>query len=316
MADSSIAFGPVASRRLGHSLGINNIPAKRCSYSCVYCQVGRTAQTELERVSFYEPELIAREVSTRLAQLRARGEPVDHLAFVPDGEPTLDARLGHTIALLRSLAVRIAVITNGSLITREDVRADLRLADWVCLKLDSVDEAQWRRINRPAASLSLAPILEGMLTFAAEYRGELVTDTMLVRGINDGEDDVGATAALVSRLAPARAYLGIPTRPTAEPSSAAPDERRFASCLQRFSCSVPVVEALTGYALSDYGSTGDVARDLRDIVSVHPMRHDEVDGYLRKVGAGWAAVDALLAAGEIERVEYRGHPFYVRRFER
>ena len=316
MAESSIAFGPVASRRLGHSLGINNIPAKRCSYNCVYCQVGRTAQTEVERQTFYEPELVARAVSTRLEQLRARGEPVDHLAFVPDGEPTLDARLGPTIALLRPLGVRIAVITNGSLLGREDVRADLRLADWVCLKLDTVDEAQWRCINRPAPSLGLGPILEGMLRFAAEYRGELVTDTMLVRGINDAADDVGATAALVSRLAPTRAYLGIPTRPTAEPSSAAPDERQFAACLQRFSRSVPVVEALTGYPNSEYGSTGDAARDLRDIVAVHPMRHDEVDGYLRKVGAAWATVEALLASGEIERVEYRGHPFYVRRFER
>jgi wyosine [tRNA(Phe)-imidazoG37] synthetase (radical SAM superfamily) len=316
MADSSIAFGPVASRRLGHSLGINNIPPKRCSYSCLYCQVGHTPRPEIERQRFYEPERIAREVNARLAELRARGEPVDHLAFVPEGEPTLDARLGRVIELLRPLGVKIAVITNGSLLGRDDVRADLALADWVSLKIDTVDAQQWRRLNRPAGVLELGPVLDGMLRFASEFVGELVTDTMLVRGINDAEDDVGATAAFVSRLRPLRAYLGIPTRPTADPHSAAPDEERFERGLRRFASSVPVVEALTGYGEADYGSTGDAAHDLSAIVAVHPMRHDEVDRYLRRVGAGWEAVERLVRAGEIQRVEHRGHPFYVRRWER
>jgi len=316
MSDSSIAFGPVASRRLGHSLGINNIPRKHCSYSCSYCQVGRTPQPTSVRRRFYGPERIARAVSARVAELRARGEPVDHLAFVPEGEPTLDAELGQAISLLRPVGVKIAVITNGSLLDRADVRADLAQADWVSLKIDTVDEQQWRRLSRPATGLELGPVLDGMLRFAAEFRGELVTDTMLVHGVNDAEDEAGATAAFVSRLRPHRAYLGIPTRPTAEPDSAAPDEEQLGRALRRFAQSVPVVEPLTGYGRTDYGSTGDVAQDLRAIVAVHPMRHDEVERYLLKTGASWTAVEALLDAGEIQRVEHRGHPFYVRRWTR
>jgi wyosine [tRNA(Phe)-imidazoG37] synthetase (radical SAM superfamily) len=316
MAGCSIAFGPVASRRLGHSLGINNIPPKHCSYSCVYCQVGRTPTPELERQRFYPPEQIAREVGARLAELRARAEPVEHLAFVPDGEPTLDLGLGQAIELLRPLGVPVAVITNSSLLARDDVRADLARADWVCLKIDTVDPEQWRRINRPRATLALEPVLDGMLRFAAAYGGKLVTDTMLIHGINDAEDDVAATAAFVSRLGPARAYLGLPTRPTAEPSAAAPDEERFARGLRRFAHSVPVVEPLTGYGDGRYGSTGDLALDLTAIVAVHPMRHDEVERYLEQAGARWELVEALLDTGQIQRVDYRGHAFYLRRLER
>jgi wyosine [tRNA(Phe)-imidazoG37] synthetase (radical SAM superfamily) len=125
-----MTFGPVPSRRLGRSLGINNIPHKTCTYSCVYCQVGRTRRFQLERAEFYEPEAIAREVRKRTAKLRELGEGIDYLTFVPDGEPTLDLNLASTIELLKPLGIRVAVITNGSLLGREDVRATLMGADW------------------------------------------------------------------------------------------------------------------------------------------------------------------------------------------
>ena len=111
-----IAFGPVPSRRLGRSLGINNIPPKHCSYSCVYCQVGRTEALSHERRQFYPPEQIVAEVTRRVAELRATNQPVDYLTFVADGEPTLDQHLGSLITQLRPLDVKIAVITNASLI--------------------------------------------------------------------------------------------------------------------------------------------------------------------------------------------------------
>ena len=109
-----LVFGPVPSRRLGRSLGINNIPPKACSYSCIYCQVGPTRAAEIIPRVFYAPQRIRREVEARLAQVRERGEAVDYLTFVPDGEPTLDVNLGETIGLLRPLDVPIAVISNAS----------------------------------------------------------------------------------------------------------------------------------------------------------------------------------------------------------
>ena len=132
-----IAFGPVPSRRLGRSLGINNIPPKVCTYSCIYCQVGRTLDMQVERRSFYNPDDIAAEVREKVEKAKAVGESIDYLTFVPDGEPTLDANLGREIELLRPLGLKIAVISNGSLITRTDVRDELMQADWVSLKVDS-----------------------------------------------------------------------------------------------------------------------------------------------------------------------------------
>ena len=148
-SDVRYSFGPVPSRRLGKSLGINNIPAKVCTYSCVYCQVGRTTAMPLDRRLFYPPEEIFRDVQGRLAKAKEASETVDYLTFVPDGEPTLDINLGKAIMLLKSLDVPVGVITNGSLLWRDDVREALGKADWVSLKIDAVQEGIWRQINRP-----------------------------------------------------------------------------------------------------------------------------------------------------------------------
>jgi len=177
-----ITFGPIPSRRLGRSLGINNIPPKVCSYSCVYCQVGRTMKLQLERQKFYNPMQIFREVQAKMRKLRKEGESVDFLSFVPDGEPTLDIKLGHEIELLRFLGIKIAVFTNSSLLWREDVRKDLTRADWVSLKIDSVDERIWRKVDRSHKLLRLSLIVEGIRDFAENYKAELVTETMLIKG--------------------------------------------------------------------------------------------------------------------------------------
>lgn len=112
---TSIAFGPVPSRRLGHSLGINNIPPKTCTYSCVYCQLGNTINMPVERKNFYKVTDITQAVKEKVKQVKEKGEQIDYLSFVPDGEPTLDANLGQEIELLKSLGIKIAIISNASL---------------------------------------------------------------------------------------------------------------------------------------------------------------------------------------------------------
>lgn len=211
-----IAFGPVPSRRLGRSLGINNIPPKACTYSCGYCQLGRTIKMQVERRAFYQPEEILKDVAEKIERAKEVGESIDYLTLVPDGEPTLDVHLGHEIELLKPLGIKIAVITNGSLIWHEDVREALMKADWVSLKVDATREDIWRRVNRPHRTLQLALILDGMLEFAMAYSGELATETMLVEGISDSDDHLRAVADFLARLRPATAYLSIPTRPPAE----------------------------------------------------------------------------------------------------
>ena len=151
-----ITFGPVPSRRLGRSLGINNIPPKVCTYACVYCQLGQTNKMRIERQAFCGTEVILGEVRDRVASAFDQGDAIDYLTFVPDGEPTLDLNLGVEISALRELGIPIAVISNASLIWREDVRAELMAADWVSLKLDAILLPTWRRIDRPHGSLHSA----------------------------------------------------------------------------------------------------------------------------------------------------------------
>ena len=146
------AYGPVPSRRLGQSVGINHIPPKICTYSCVYCQLGRTISMQSERREFYSPEKVSREVETQVDKALNRNEHINYLTFVPDGEPTLDINLGREIELLKPLGIKIAVISNASLMWREDVRSDLLEADWVSMKVDAVTETLWRRVNRPPRS--------------------------------------------------------------------------------------------------------------------------------------------------------------------
>lgn len=205
-----IAFGPVPSRRLGKSLGINNIPPKVCTYACVYCQLGATLQMQIDRQSFYPLEQLLEEVQRKVASAWERGEVIDYLTFVPDGEPTLDVNLGHAIALLQPLGLKIAVISNASLIWRADVRAELAQADWVSLKVDAATEELWRRVDRPHGKLRLAEIQAGMLEFARHFKGDLVTETMLVDDLNVGEEALWDVADFLARVQPARAYLSVP----------------------------------------------------------------------------------------------------------
>jgi wyosine [tRNA(Phe)-imidazoG37] synthetase (radical SAM superfamily) len=179
------AFGPVPSRRLGQSMGVNNIPPKICTYSCIYCQIGKTKELSIERQAFYRPEDLAMEVNAKVAEVEKRGTGIDYLSFVPDGEPTLDINLGRHIEFLKPLGIKVAVLTNGSLINLKDVQDDLAQADLVSLKIDAATKHTWRRIDRPHKSLDLETIQEGMGEFAQRFQGKLITETMLLKGIND-----------------------------------------------------------------------------------------------------------------------------------
>ena len=308
-----IAFGPVPSRRLGRSLGVNNIPPKVCTYACAYCQLGRTIKMQVARQEFYRPEEILETVRDKVEKANEAGEPIDYLTFVPDGEPTLDVNIGRAIDLLRPLGIKIAVITNSSLIWRADVRSDLMGADWVSLKVDSIAEETWRKIDRPHGSLQLASILDGMLRFAQDYQGELVTETMLVQGANDDEGHVQEIGDFLVRLGPAVAYLAIPTRPPAEDWVQPPGEAAINRAYQILGQRVERVEYLIGYEGNAFAFTGDVEGDLLSITSVHPMREDAVGEFLARAGAEWLVVRQLIDRGQLVETAYEGRRFYVRK---
>jgi wyosine [tRNA(Phe)-imidazoG37] synthetase (radical SAM superfamily) len=306
-------FGPVPSRRLGSSLGINNIPAKICSYNCVYCQLGRTLGKKIERAPFYKPQEIAHEAKAKIEKTLEIEDKIDYLTFVADGEPTLDLNLGREIEMLRPLGFKIAVITNGSLISRQDVREELARADWVSLKVDSTREKVWRRVNRPQPTLQFSTILEGMLEFASSFKGELVTETMLVRGLNDKSDQFQEVAVFLEHLQPVKAYLSVPTRPPAESWVEPPHESALNQAYQIFSEHLHRVECLTGDETNDFSFTGDVAEDILSITAVHPMNHEALEKVLQQRGTDFSLVHRLLEKGKLLKLDYRGKTFYMRK---
>ena len=307
------AFGPVPSRRLARSLGINNIPPKICPYSCVYCQLGRTSRLRIERGEFYEPDKILRDVEDKVRQARRRGEAIDYLTFVPDGEPTLDLHLGEEIKRLRQIGLKIAVITNSSLLWRTDVREDLLLADWVSLKVDALGPNVWRKINRPHGSLSLGRILEGISEFARVFKGELVTETMIIQGFNDRAGEIEKISAFVAGLKPKKSYISVPIRPPAEEGIHPADAYFLNLAHQAFKEKSIDAELLIGYEGNAFAFTGNVEEDLLSIMSVHPMKEDAVYRFLKKAKADPSTVRRLVKGGKLVETQYRDRTFYVRK---
>ena len=309
-------FGPVPSRRLGRSLGINNIPPKICSYSCAYCQLGPTKQMQVERTAFFKPEDILFEVNEKVKRAKEVGANIDYLTFVADGEPTLDINIGKEIELLKNLGYKIAVITNASLLWRQDVREELSKADWVSIKVDSIGEKNWRKINCPHRSLTLNDVFDGIRIFAKSYQGELVTETMLVKSINDTIDCLKEIAEFLSELKPFKAYISIPIRPPALRWVMCPGEEVINQAYQIFAEGINNVEYLIGYEGSAFSFTGNIEEDLLSITSVHPMREDAVKKFLERAEGTWDVIQTLISGGKIKEVEYRGTKFYMRKFDK
>ena len=309
-------YGPVPSRRLGQSLGINNIPPKVCTYSCVYCQIGRTNKMQVDRTQYYARDRILKDIRIRVEQVSKSDQKIDYLSFVPDGEPTLDINLGQEVEMAGQFGIRTAVITNSSLLWREDVRKDLLNSDWVSVKVDTVREETWRKINHPHRKLTLDAVLEGILDFSKIYKGELTTETMLVKGLNDQEEHLEEIARYLSQVNPSKTYLAIPIRPPAENYVRSPAEEVINRSFQIFSECLNHVEYLIGYEGNAFAFTGNVKGDILSITAVHPMREDAVRDFLERSNAGWEIIQDLLSEGELIEINYAGRNFYLRKFRK
>ena len=222
---SSIIYGPVPSWRLGRSLGIDLLSTggKTCSFDCVYCQLGMTVHPEVERKEFVSLDRIARELKA------VEGIAADYATFSGMGEPSLASNLGEAIRLVKSaLKLPVAVLTNSSLIPREDVRRELAMADVVVAKVDAPAEELFRKINRPVGSQTLAGILKALKLFREEYHGKLALQMMFIEA-NRG--CAAGMAEIAEQLSPDEVQINTPLRPCgAAPLSAgevAAIEREF-----------------------------------------------------------------------------------------
>ncbi len=290
-------YGPVPSRRLGRSLGVSPIPAKTCSYSCIYCQLGKTNNLLSERQSFFPREDV-------LAEILRLGEAAgpDYVTFVGDGEPTLCADLGWLIEQThKELNISTAVITNGSLLWRKDVRENLERADVVIPTLDAGNERTFRLINRPHRDLHFDSILQGQIDFSREYKGQLWLEVMLVERVNDNEEELLSIKRAVDRVRPHRAYITTPIRPPAEPWVQPPDFKTILRAQQIIGGSITITNLESGdFGLSEFH---DAREAILEIGSRHPLRLDQAET-IEATFSNVGTVAQMLINGSIVKVTY------------
>lgn len=267
------------------------------------------------RRPFYPPEEIFNEVLRKLKDANLRNERSEYLTFVPDGEPALDINLGKEMTMLKRLEIPIAILSNASLLFHRDVKEDFMEADLVSLKVDTVSEGLWRRVNRPHKALKLESVLQGIVEFADDFKGTVFSETMLVDRTNYGNEfeKIADFLARLKRLD--KAYIAIPTRPPAEQWVRPAEEKILNIAFQVFSSRLGQnrVEFLTGYEGNAFAFAGKVEEDLLSITAVHPMRKEAVGEFLRKAGAGWHVIDRLLDEGKLVETNYEGNTFYLRK---
>lgn len=300
----TFTYGPVPSRRLGRSLGVSPIPHKTCSYSCVYCQLGRTTSMLAERRSFFDPNAILDEIEQQV-------EPsnVDFVTFVGDGEPTLSLDLGWLIReVKREFNIPVAVITNGSTLDRTDVRQELTAADVVLPSLDAGSEAVFKAVNRPHGSISFQAVVRGLMDFRRIFAGQLWLEVMLVRDVNDDDDSLLDIAAILERVHPDRVYLTTPIRPPAESWVDIPTVERILKAQELLGGAIGITELEgNGFDLHGFHSASEA---LLDIGSRHPLRLEQAHA-IEQEFSETNTVASMLENEELVRVSYHAQNYLL-----
>jgi wyosine [tRNA(Phe)-imidazoG37] synthetase (radical SAM superfamily) len=207
-------YGPVPSRRLGWSLGVDLVPHKICTYDCIYCQIGNTTEKTLVRREYVPVRDILEEVRRFLKE---ETSSIDHLSLSGSGEPTLHSQIRSVIEGIKAItSIPVAVITNGSLLYEEGVRQDLLSADIVLPSLDAVSSGVFMRINHPRPGFSIEKVIEGMVEFRKVYKGQIWLEILFCKGINDSKEELLKMKKAVDRIQPDRIHLNTVVRPPSE----------------------------------------------------------------------------------------------------
>jgi len=245
-------------------------------------------------------------------------ENIDYITFVLDGEPTLDASLGKEIGEIKKRTNKpVAVLTNASLLFKDDVRNDLYEANLVSIKVDAATEETYRKVNRPHPKVELSKVLEGIREFSKNYKGKIITETMLVKDINDNENEMRLISNFIAELNTYKVYIAVPTRPPAESFVKKAEEEEVLKAYEIFSERInkEKLELLTGYEGSNFGVIKDPVESLLNITSVHPMRIDYAYEMLKREGVDDPSkvLEELVKNNKIAIVSYEGHKFVVKK---
>lgn len=303
-------FGPVPSRRLGQSLGIDTIPLKTCNWNCIYCQLGRTMPLTNERREYAPVEEILQEAETVLRSDKRR--EIDWVTFVGSGEPTLHSRIGQLIRSVKKMtALPVAVITNGSLLYLPEVRDDLCAADAVLPTLDAGTAELYRKINRPHPQVTFERLVNGLVEFRKAYSGKFWVEVMLIQGVNDSPEALQQIAKILKDIASDAVHINLPTRPPAEPWVQPPDPEGMMNALSILGEIAEVVHPAEG-SFSP-GENENIVDAVIAIITRHPMQQDELEKMLNTWSPDKAeeTLNALKASGRAQVVKRYGRDFWL-----
>ena len=259
-------YGPVPSRRLGRSLGIDLVPHKICTYDCIYCQIGKTTKWTLARREYVPVKEVLEEVRAFLAEKI----PFDHFSLSGSGEPTLHSRIRPLIEGIKKLSqVPVAVITNGSLLWMKTVRDDLLSADVVLPSLDGVSPQAFEKINRPHKKLSIEAIIEGLVEFRKVYRGQIWLEILFCRGVNDAQSELQKMKKAVERIRPDLIHLNTVVRPPSEKWAAALSRREMEEIQAFFGAKASIISEFDRHPSP--ASPGDIAEGIVRILRRRPL---------------------------------------------
>ncbi|MFZ5766521.1 MAG: radical SAM protein [Thermodesulfobacteriota bacterium] len=302
-------FGPVNSRRLGLSLGIDLVPPKVCNFNCIYCEVGPTTLFTCERHEYSPTAAIIAEIDAFLASTDLR-RPVDVFTLTGSGEPTLHSGLADIIGHIKKKTNKpVAVLTNGSLLHLAEVRSALYQADIVIPSLDAAREESFRKVNRPAPCNRLEEIITGLALFCAEFTGELWLEVLLVKGINDTDADIAALRSALARIKPARIQLNTVARPPLESFARPLNEEELTEIGRRLPGIVEVIADFRGRTRSDVQTARET--ELLEMLKRRPCTETDICEALNLDHESTAQlIQRMRKSGLLVQTEHRGRIYY------
>jgi len=300
-------YGPVPSRRLGISLGIDPIPLKVCSFNCIYCEVARTTLLTTERKEYISSEKILLELKNFLKE---SNQHIDYITFSGSGEPTLNSKIGYMIKKIKKFAnIPVAVLTNASLLYREDVRDELLNADLVKCTLDAAEEKYFKRINQPEQSLTIQRIINGIIKFSETYKGKLLIEVMLVRDVNDTEENYRALHKVLKKIKADKVQINTVVRPSAVGFARPLTDQELKFARKIIESNAEIIKPLDRKTNKAYRA--DLEEAIIDSIAIRPQT---IDDLAKGLGAHrdeiLKYIELLTGEEKIIEIDLRGEKFY------
>ncbi len=302
----SYVFGPVPSRRLGLSLGIDLIPPKTCTFDCLYCQVGRTTSKTLEPKSFVPIREVVAEIKTKILN-----NVPDAITLAGSGEPTLNSEIDQVIASIKEITeTKVALLTNGSLLWKEEVRQRVINADIIMPTLSSAFDHTFRKIHRPDPELDFATIINGLKMLRQDYKGQIFLELVFLAGINDTKREVEALKNLVEQISPERIHLNTIVRPPANTRAISLDRKRLEDIEEFFGSKAEIIADIPVKIRKRKECS--LISVLLDMMKRRPLRQIDIANSLGlSIEEAEELIKGLLIKGYIRRQNHSGEIYFM-----